>query len=847
VDERDGLGFAGLLRLLRARARLTQEELAEAANLSPRSVSDLERGIHPTARKETARLLAGALGLGDPALGLFVAAARGRASATEVLAAVRELTPGAAPAVASRTLPRDTAGFTGREGELARLLDALTSPGAAAMPGIYAIDGMAGIGKTTLAVHAAHQLAGDFPDGQFFLPLHAHTPGQRPIDPADALASLLLTAGLAAQRVPPGLEARAARWRDHTAGKKILLLLDDASGYEQVRPLLPGSAGSIVLITSRRRLAALDDAAQVSLDTLSPGEAAALLARLAARPSLSPADAAIAEITRQCGYLPLAIGMLASQLRNHPNRTADGLAAELASARDRLSFMYAENLSVSAAFDLSYADLEPGQQRLFRQTGVAPGPSLDAYAAAALDGTDPATARRKLDELYDQHLINEPAPGRYELHDLLREHARTLAAADDPAEAEEAAGRLLNYYAHAGLAAGRHFMAWGREYRRPPPGRPPAHAPDLSAFPEAAAWLEAERANLHAAADYAAGHGRLSHVVAMAAAMSGFLSARGYWDESAALHHSALAAASQAGDRPGQAGALVELGGLKQSTGDYPAATASLVRAAAMFADIGDKAGEAHALSRLGFGYLLTGDYQAAAASHAKAVVLARKARDRLAEAVALSDLGLLQQLTGDHRAASTSMQQALAQFSDLGSLHGQAITLNGLGVVQQETGDYSAATASQERALVMFRDLGDLLGQAYAFNDMGLVHQETGDYPAAATSHRQALAIFGDLGNRVGEAEALNRLGELATRTSAAVQARELHSQALAIAREIGAVPEEARALEGLGLSYLQAGSRAEAAAHLRQALAIYQRMGVPGVQRVTEALKELSGLQDD
>src|SRR6266581_1251307 len=188
------------------------------------------------------------------------------------------------------------------------------------------------VGRTTFAVHAAHRLAPGFPDGQFFLPLHAHTPGQRPVGPADALASLLLTAGLAAAQIPPGLEARAARWRDVVAGKKILLLLDDAAGHEQVRPLLPGTAGSLVLVTSRRRLAALEDAAQISLDTLPPGEAATLLARLAARPGLRAGDAAIGELTRLCGYLPLAIGMLASQLRHHPAWTASQLATDLAEA-----------------------------------------------------------------------------------------------------------------------------------------------------------------------------------------------------------------------------------------------------------------------------------------------------------------------------------------------------------------------------------------------------------------------------------------------------------------------------------------------------------------------------------
>ena len=210
------------------------------------------------------------------------------------------------------------------QADLDRLAEGLESLAAAGgVVGICAIGGMAGVGKTTFAVHAAHRLADHFPDGQFYLPLHAHTRGQRPVDPADALSSLLLTAGVPAAAIPPGLEARAARWRGHVAGKKILLLLDDAASHEQVRPLLPGTGGSLVLLTSRRRLAALGDAIVVSLDILLRGEAVQLLIRLAGRPGLQPGDVAVGEITRLCGYLPLAIGLIASQLRHHPAQTAE--------------------------------------------------------------------------------------------------------------------------------------------------------------------------------------------------------------------------------------------------------------------------------------------------------------------------------------------------------------------------------------------------------------------------------------------------------------------------------------------------------------------------------------------
>jgi len=838
VAEQPELEFAGLLRQLRAGARLTQEELAEAAGLSPRSVSDLERGIHRTARKDTAVLLADALGLAEPPRALFVAAARSRASAAEVLAVVRGEAPGAA-AAATRTLPRDTASFTGRERELARLLEALVPTAAdGGVVGIHAIDGMAGIGKTTFAVHAAHRLAPDFPDGQFFLPLHAHTPGQRPVDPADALGSLLLTAGLAPQQIPPGAEARAARWRGQVAGKKILLLLDDAASHQQVRPLLPGTAGSLVLVTSRRRLTALEDAAVVSLDVLPPGEATALLARLTARPGVRASDAAVGELTRLCGYLPLAIGMLASQLRHHLAWTPAELAADVAAARDRLALMHAEDVSVGAAFTLSYTDLTAAQQRLFRRLGLLPGPSIDAYAAAALDGTALDNARRGLEDLYDQHLLTEPAPGRYQLHDLLREHARALAAADNPAESDAATGRLLDYYLHTALAAGRHF-ATPPAARRPPPGDPPAQAPDMTALGQAAGWLDAERANLHAAADYAAGRARSRHAIAIPAAMSGFLTARGYWDQSAALHQNALIASRQAGDRLGEADTLTELGVLQAETGGYPAAAATLTRAVALYGDAGDVPGQAHALNQLGYLRVLTGDYRAATASTRQALTLARSASDRFVEADTLIHLGLVQQETGDYPAALASHQQALALFSTLGDLEGQAEALNCLGVGQQETGDYPAAAASHQQALALFSTLGNLQGQANTLNDLGIVQQETGDYPAAAASHQQALAIYREFGRRLGQAEALNRLGDLSSRTSATGQAREYYVQALAIARDLSAPLEEAHALEGLGQTYLEDGNLPQAATHLQHALTIYQRIGAPAARRIQENLQ--------
>jgi len=842
------LSFADLLRRLRVAARLTQEELAETAGISPRSVSDLERGINRTARKDTALLLADALNLTGPPRVAFVAAARGRAPAEEVLAARSEAAAGngsaaaagdGSAAAATQTLPRDIGSFTGRETDLALLLETLAdATDGGGTVAIHAIDGMAGIGKTTFAVHAAHEFAGGFPDGQFFLPLHAHTPGQRPVDPADALASLLLMAGVAPQNLPPGQEARAARWRDQVAGKRILLLLDDATGHDQVRPLLPGTPGSLVLITSRRRLTALEDATVLSLDTLVPADAEALLARLARRPDLVPGEDATREITRLCGYLPLAIGMLAGQLRHHPARDAAELAAELAAARDRLALMRAENLSVAAAFDLSYQDLTADQQRLFGRLGLVPGSDIDPYAAAALDATGVDTARTRLDELYDHHLITEPAPGRYLLHDLLREYSRALAADGDQADARAATARLMDYYAHVAAAAGQHIATWTTAGSRHPPGRPPSSAPQLATSDEAAGWLDAERPNLHAAVGFAA-NAMPGHAIAIATAMGGFLRSRGHWDRAAAQYQTALSAARRAGDLPGQAGALDELGLLQQLTGDYPAAAATLAQAVTLYQDLGDRPGQAYALNHLGLAQQETGDYPAAMANHEQALALARAAGDPLAEAVSLTDLALVQQLTGDFAPSAVGYQRALALFRTIGSKFDEADVLCELGGVQRQTGDYEAAAASQHQALELFRRIGDRLGQGWALDELGLLQQRTGDYPAAATSVAEAIELFRDLGSRHGLAMALNSRGELSARTSATEEARRYHSEALAIARELGARPVEARALAGIGRSLLHRDA-AEAAGYLRDALAIFQQIGSPDAQGVQDTLDE-------
>ena len=859
-------GFAGLLRKLRREAGLTQEELAAAAVLSVRGVSYLERGVVTSPQKETVRLLADALGLIGPARAEFEAAARGRAG------------PGGV-AAATRTLPRDIASFTGRQQELEQLAKA--AAGAGGVVSIHAIGGMAGVGKTAFAVHAAHRLADRFPGGQIFLPLHGHTPGQQPVDPEDALASLLLTAGVPPAQVPPGLEARMALWRDRLAGRQLLLVLDDAASSEQVLPLLPGSGGSLVLVTSRRHLSALDDATAVSLDTLPPGQAATLLVRLTGRAGLSPGDPSVGEIVRLCGFLPLAIGMVARQLHHHPAWTAAGRAAELSSARDRLGLMATENLSVAAAFDLSYADLTGDQQRLFRRLGLHPGDELDGYAAAALDGTGLAAARRGLEALYDQYLLAELAAGRYRMHDLIGDYARALADRAD-ADRDQVTERLLEYYQYTAARADALITRQARPAPAVAEGPVPPAMPTLANREQALAWARAERPSLIAALDQATATGQDALVIGLTAGLAALLQSDGPWGEAITRHQAAIQAARRLGDRLGQANALHDLGdvqrltddypaaaqtqeralriyrklgsrlgqanalhdlGVVQSiTGDYPAAAQTQERALRIYRDLGSRLGQANVLRELGAVRRLTAEYPAAARALEQALGLYRDLEDRLGQANVLNDLGDVRRLTGDYPPAAEAHEQALDIHRDLGNRLGQAAALNSVGVVRRLTGEYPAAVQALEQALDIYRDLGNRLGEAYALRELGAVRRLTGEYPAAAQVLEEALDIYRDIGNRNGEAEALNDTGALHRISGDLAGAQRCHQEALDLARVIASSRNQAKALAGLGRCALAAGHSTQAGVLLRQALEIFQRIGAAEVDDVARELTALT-----
>jgi tetratricopeptide (TPR) repeat protein len=738
----------------------------------------------------------------------------------------------AAPPEVRYSLPPDTVAFTGRDQELSQVNAAVAR--AAGVVAVGAIDGMPGVGKTALAVHAAYVLRQRFPDRQLFVDLHAHTPGRKPVRPEDALAGLLTAAGVDARFLPDDLDGRAAMWRDKMVGQRALLVLDNAASASQVSPLLPGAEGCLVLVTSRRHLGDLPGAVTpVLVDVLPPDTAREMFIRLALRAEGS--DEAVAEVVRLAGFLPLAISLLARVLARHPSWTLDDLAAE---TRRNLLTLTAEHDSIAAAFEVSYQHLDPARQRLFCLLGLHPGTTTEVYAAAALAGTSPAEVAGLLDGLHGEGLLIESGPRRYGMHDLLRRYAREHAGDGPGDDFQRALQRLLDYYQHTAARAD------ARIARRIQPGTPPAAPPELLALPDleddgqALAWARADRANMLACLDHATRTGQHTRVVGITAALGGLLRRDGPWADAIIRHSTAVHSAQHLDDRLGQAGALHDLGVIRAATGDYPGGVQAQEQALSMYRDLGDRLGQANALRELGAVRRLTGDYPSAAQALEQALSNYRELRDQIGQAHALRELGAVQLLTGDYPSAAQALEQASSIYRDLGSRLGHANTLNDLGEVRRLAGDYLGAAQAQEQALAICRDLGDRLGQAYALNELGMIGRVTGDYPAAAQAQEQSLIICRDLGDRLGQAAAYYTLGTIRLVTGdhqGAVQALE---QALIIYRHLGSRLGQANALNELGAVRRVTGDYPGAAEALQQALNIYREVGDRGGE--TQVLNE-------
>ncbi|WP_254206434.1 tetratricopeptide repeat protein [Nocardia alni] len=721
------------------------------------------------------------------------------------------------------TLPRDVGTLIGRDDEVQRILDAAGERPATSS--IRTIDGMPGIGKTVLATRVAHRLAGRFPDGRYFVSLHAHTPGRPTVKPTDVLAGLLTDLGVDPRNIPDTLENRRNLWRDRVAGKRILLVLDDVADYDQVEPLLPNGPGCLTLITSRRHLIALDGSEPFALDTLDPDKAAELFWTLSRRTPGGEDRAAVREIVRLCGYLPLAIVLLAGRLAYHTSWTVAEMAADLATAQDRLGELEAGERAVRAAFTMSYRDLPAERQRLFRQLSLHPGPAIDRHAAAVLGGLSPARARRELEALFTDHLLDEPDSGRYRMHDLLHEYALELVERDPVDERRETLDALLDHYEHTAETADR-FVAVGLRLQVSQDPEP-AGTPYFSDRAGALTWLRTERENLLACLEYAASHHQSARVIGLTSILSGLLRLDGPWPLAIRLHRRAATVAEHSGDLPAAADALNDLAGVRYATGDYPGTAEVIRQALRMYRDIGDRVGQAHALNSLGrLGYA-TGDYPGTVELIRQALALYREVGDRLGEAYALSGLGVVRYATGDYPGAASLVQQALAIFRQVRDRLGEAYALDELGVIRYATGDYVHAVAAEQQALEIYRQTGDRFGEAYALGDLASVRFATGDYTGAAELGRQALAICRDVGDRLNEAYAIDTLATAKYATGEAAAAAEQVEQALEIFEEIGDRVGTAYVHGSLGMVRYSTGDYMAAAEQMRRELAIFQEIG--------------------
>ncbi|HEV2370892.1 MAG TPA: tetratricopeptide repeat protein, partial [Streptosporangiaceae bacterium] len=628
-------------------------------------------------------------------------------------------------------LPPDAAAFTGRSGELDQITAAAGVGGVVA---VAAIDGMPGAGKTALAVHAAHLLREEFPDRQLFVNLHAHTPGQEPVRPEDALAGLLSATGANPRYLPGGLDGRAAMWRDRMAGQRALVVLDNAASSAQVAPLLPGAGGCLVLVTSRRHLGDLPGAAvPVLLDALPADQAAEMFTRLAPRAAVDPAG--VAEVVGLAGFLPLAVSLLARVFARHRSWTLADLAAE---TRAGLLTLTAEHNSIAAAFEVSYQHLDPAQQRFFCLLGLHPATTTDAHAAAALAGTSPAQATGLLDGLHAEGLLTETSHRRYGMHDLLHRYARDHAA-DLTGESQQALERLLDYYQYTADHAQNLLARQTRPGPPPATPAPPPAAPALDDATQALAWARAERDSLLACLDHTTHTGQHTRVTALTAALAELLQRDGPWADAITRHTTALQSARHLGDRLGQANALNNLGTARRMTGDYPGAAQNLEQALAIYRDLGQRLGQANALHNLGYVRQLTGDYPGAADDLEQALAIYRDLSDRLGQANALHCLGTVRYLTGNYPGAAGNLEQALAIYRDLGDRGGEATALNETGTLHRISGEPAEAKAHHQRALELARAIGNAWDEAHALVGLGRCAEVVGHTTRAKALLRQA------------------------------------------------------------------------------------------------------------
>jgi tetratricopeptide (TPR) repeat protein/DNA-binding XRE family transcriptional regulator len=841
--EHPSYAFGDVLRAHRVTARLTQEELAERARLSVRAIADLERGRTARPRPNSVQRLAAALELTESALEQFRLAARGWPAAAATLTALPGERSGSGNRVMPRMLPAAVPAFAGRHSELAVLSRMLDQPGGMAV--ITAIGGTAGVGKTALAIYWGHRVAAEFPDGQLFVNLRGFDPSGTPVAPADVMPILLEALGVPPDRIPEAFDGQAGLYRSLLAGRRMLIVLDNANDEAQVRPLLPGSLTCRVVVTSRNELtglAAIEAARLLLLDVMTDTEARELL-RLRLGPELLAADSsATTQIIEACAHLPLALSIIAARVASAPGLSFTRVASEIAGSPDLGGFAAGRDpaADVRAVLSWSYRCLNPDAARAFRLAGLHPGPYLDRYAIAALTQTVPEQAGQLLTMLAHGHLVQPAGPDRYRMHDLLKGYARVLAEVHD-AEGDRryALTRLFDYYLHTAAAA-MNALVPAERHLRPAIPQAATPAPPVSPATAARTWLDTERASLVAVAAHASGHGWPSHAIWLSATLFRYLDTGSHHPEAVAIHTCARRAARAANDLAGEARALNGLGSIAWRQGRYPQATDYYEQALALFRQIGDQTGEAQTLGNLGIIAWRQGRHSLATDYYEQALALFRQAGDRTGEARTLGNLGVIEERQGRYMVAADHYQQILALFRQAGDLTGQARSLTNLGSVEGRQRRYPEATSYLEEALALFRQAGDRTGQAHALTNLGSVEERQHRYPEATSYLEQALALRRETGDRAGEAEVLNTLGEVALATSEPNRARAKYAAALDLASQTGDKYQQAHAHHGLGSVYDYLSDPGRARVHWEQALSRYASLGTPEADVVRARLAE-------
>jgi len=649
-------------------------------------------------------------------------------------------------------LPHDVLGFTGREPELAGLASLSAGQGSAAVV-ITAIDGVAGIGKTALAVHFAHRAAAAFPDGQLFVNLRGFDPDYPPLASGDVLARFVRALGADPSQLPADLDELAAMYRSQLSGRRVLVVLDNAASAGQVRPLLPGSASCLAIVTSRNRLSglvALDGAQRLTLDMLPAGEAVALIARIAGDERVAADPAATRRLARLCGWLPLALRITADRAAVHPHLSMADLVDELTTERDRLDVLATDEQTsqVRAVFSWSYRALAPGPSRAFRLLGLHPGQDISVAAAAALVDAPVPETRQFLRTLTGGHLLEETGRDRFQFHDLVRLYAAECARSSESEPQQTAAiRRLLTWYLHTTDAYLRTITPDNRHIPLDPP--PPACRPlAFTTHRQALHWAENELANLVPVVQQAATVGDDILAWKLPCTFIGILDLFGNMADILPALRSALAISRELGDPTAEAIVLVYLGEAYRDAGQPDQAADCCQRAYAISAGTGDLYGQWMAPYLEGLAYLALGRFDDAIDRIQQSLITARQASDLRAEGMSLIWLGAVHERAGSYETAISLREQAVAALKQTHNRWQYAYALQKLAEACHHHGRIGDAIDQYQQALAIFRQLGDRRTEAGTLLQLGHAQKTTGQADAARQSWQQALDMFEELGD---------------------------------------------------------------------------------------------------